>query len=128
MVKISSKIYGNGPMHFSCEIAQIKGIGLNGAIIIQEVHYWINLYKSQEKEQNFRDGRYWHYSTYEDWHEKYFPFMGYDTMKKMFLKLEKLKILLSGPYGKGRTKWYTIDYEELDRHIAANAGYTTGKR
>ena len=39
----------------------------------------------------------------------------------MFLRLEHLGVLLSGAYGAGRKKWYTIDYDELDRLIAAHA-------
>ena len=109
-------------MHFSNEIAQIKGIGLNGAIAIQIIHYWISQYKQQEREQNFRDGRYWHYSTYDELHEKYFPFISeVKTVKSVFLRLEHFGVLLSGAYGAGRKKWYTIDYDELDRLIAAHA-------
>lgn len=108
-------------MHFSNEIAQIKEIGLNGAIAIQIIHYWISQYERQKKEKNFFDGRYWHYSSYDEMHEKYFPFISaVKTVKSVFLNLERIGVLLSGTFGGGRKKWYTIDYDKLNRLIAAN--------
>ena len=129
MAEISSRIYGKDPMHFSRRIAEIKEIGLNGAIVIQAIHYWISLYKSRGKEQNFRDGRYWHYNTFPEWNRDYFPFWSLKTVKSVFYNLEHLGVLLSGAYGAGRKKWYTIDYDKLDRLIADHDSgeHTTGK-
>ena len=44
-------------------------IGLNEAIILQQVHYWLELNKKEGK--NFHKGRYWTYNTYEEWHEQF---------------------------------------------------------
>ena len=40
-------------------------IGLNESIVLQQVHYWL---KTKEKtEQDYIDGPYWVYNSYERW-------------------------------------------------------------
>ena len=79
-------------------------IGLNEAIIVQQLHYW---------SLKSKDG--WVYNTYEQWHEQ-FPFWSVITIKRTFLKLEQDGIVISRQ-GKStnRKKYYRIDYEKLDK-------------
>ncbi len=90
-------------------------IGLNEAIVIQQVHYWI---KNKEKaNQDYIDGRYWVYNTYEQWQAQ-FPFWHINTIQRTFKSLEKKGLLIVGNYNKAgfdKTKWYTIDYDVLYR-------------
>lgn len=92
-----------------------KVIGLNEAIVLQQVHYWL-VYNSRNQ-INFIDGRYWTYNSIKEWHEQYFDFWSYDTVKRTFQKLEKMGLLISAKFNDDKldqTKWYTIDYEKLD--------------
>lgn len=70
-------------------------IGLNEAIVLQQIHYWV---KHNEKDmQNFIDGHYWVYNTYEQWHEQ-FPFWSVMTIRRTMTKLENQKLLIAGNY------------------------------
>lgn len=86
-----------------------KEIGLNEAIMLQQIHFWIG------KEKHYRDGRYWVYNTYDEWVEQ-FPFWSKSTIRRSITSLEKQNLLLVGNYNKAgfdNTKWYTINYREL---------------
>lgn len=92
-----------------------KLIGLNEAIVLQQIHYWLQNNKS--KKSNFIDGRFWTYNSIQKWHEDEFNFWSYDTVKRAFAKLEDKKILISGNYNtekRDKTKWYSIDYDLLE--------------
>lgn len=96
-------------------------IGLNEAIVLQQVHYWIEINKA--KELNFYEDKYWTYNSMKEW-GKSFPFYGDKTLKRIFNNLEKLGILKTGNFNKlrmDRTKWYTIDYERLEAYIDEQA-------
>lgn len=41
-------------------------LGLNEAIILQQIYYWLNL----EFNKNQFDGRLWVYNTYEKWQQQ----------------------------------------------------------
>ena len=84
-------------------------IGLNEAIILQQVHYW--LLKSDKLE----DGRKWTYNSYESWREQ-FPFWSVATIKRAISSLEKQELLISGNHNKAafdKTKWYTLNYQKI---------------
>lgn len=86
-----------------------KQIGLNEAIVLQQVHYWLS------KSDKVQDGHKWVYNSYEGWH-KQFPFWGIATVKRAFTSLEKQGYLISANYNKAgfdKTKWYRINYEKL---------------
>lgn len=91
-------------------------VGLNEAIILQQIHYWLKHNKRQGK--NYIDDRYWTYNTYEDWRTQ-FPFWSVSTIKRAIYNLEKLNLIISSSeYNKlfiDKTKWYTINYENLDK-------------
>jgi len=86
-------------------------IGLNEAIVLQQIHYWI----SQDSNENVKDGRKWVCNTYEQWQEQ-FPFWCKTTISNTILKLEKKGILLSYE-AKGRLKHYSIDYNAFNHFI-----------
>jgi len=60
-------------------------IGLNEAIILQQIHYWMDINR-RKKEAVMVDGRYWMYNSYEDWH-KQFQFWGLNTIKRAITHL-----------------------------------------
>ena len=106
-------------------------IGLNEAIVLQQIHYWIENYRREGDENHFRDGRYWIYNSLPDWQEQ-FPFWAESTIKRAIASLRKpheakdpSSRVSRGPLisvthkynraGFDRTNWYTINYDELIR-------------
>lgn len=84
-------------------------IGINQAIILQQLHYWL-LTSSHEIE-----GKKWIYNTYKDW-QLQFPFWCEKTIARTIRSLEEQGYLLSANFNslkQDKTKWYTIDYEKL---------------
>ena len=48
---------------FVPELAAV--IGLNEAIVLNQIHYWIE--KNRGDEMHYRDGRTWTFNTYKEW-------------------------------------------------------------
>lgn len=88
-------------------------IGLNEAIILQQMHYWLNT--SNHK----YDGKKWIYNSYPEW-QKQFPFWSLITIKRAIYSLEKQNLLHIGNYNKAKfdkTKWYSINYQTIEGMI-----------
>lgn len=99
-------------------------IGLNEAIILQQIHYWLL------KSNNVRDGYKWVYNSYSEWN-KQFPFFSRNTMIRAFNSLEKQGLLITANYNKAgfdKTKWYRIDYEKLVGKRFTQNGYTSNPK
>lgn len=95
---------------FSPELA--AQIGLNEAIILQQVHYWVEHYKEKNDEEHFHDGRWWIYNTAEDWQRGNFPFWSESTIRRTFNALCEMGLIVKGRYNShpyDRTLWYSID-------------------
>jgi len=110
---MSKLLFDEQPLVISRELAKL--IGLNEAIVLQQVHYWLEINRQANK--NFRDGRYWTFNSMKNWHEDNFSFWSFDTVKRTFSSLEKRGYLVSGNYNRqsfDHTKWYSIDYESLE--------------
>lgn len=93
-----------------------KALGLNDAIILQQLHYWL------EKSSHKIDGRKWVYNTYKQWHNQ-FPFFSERTIQRVFLSLEKRNVVICRKMNKMKadnTKWYTINYEVLSSLLMPN--------
>ena len=85
-------------------------IGLNEAIVLQQMHYWL------KKSNHNYDGRRWIYNSFPEW-QKHFPFWSVMTIKRAVYSLEKQNLLYVGNYNKAKfdkTKWYSINYEKLE--------------
>lgn len=95
--------------------ALARALGLNEALVLQQINYWIKINKKSGK--NYHDEKYWKYNSIRAWQEKDFDYMSVDTVKRTFAKLEKAGYLLIGNYNKDprdKTKWYTINDEKLE--------------
>lgn len=91
----------------------VKMIGLSEAIVLQQIHYWLNNGKAGE----FINGHKWVYNSYQKWQEDNFSFWSVDGVKKIFLRLEEMGLLVSAQLSDNpwdKTKYYRIDYEKLD--------------
>ncbi|MDP9374208.1 MAG: hypothetical protein M3Q65_17485, partial [Chloroflexota bacterium] len=92
-----------------------KEIGLNEAIVLQQVYYWLD----DRRKPEVRDGERWIYNTYADWQDQ-FPFFSTRTVQRTFLNLERKGLLKSSHFSRypdagavDHTKWYTIDFAEV---------------
>ncbi|HDR5462157.1 conserved phage C-terminal domain-containing protein [Bacillus anthracis] len=84
-------------------------IGLNEAIFLQQIHYWLN------RSKHFYDERNWVYNSVAEW-VKQFPFWSENTIRRIVKNLEDEQLLVIGNYNRAKfdkTKWYSINYEKL---------------
>lgn len=85
-------------------------IGLNEAVVLQQVHYWMN------SSQHFYDGRRWVYNSVANW-QKQFPFWSEATIKRALVSLERQGMVSCANYNRDprdRSKWYSINYPALE--------------
>lgn len=98
------------PIVINAQLARI--VGLNEAIVLQQLNYWINGTASGVE----HDGRRWVYNTQDQWQEQ-FPFWSVDTVKRAFASLKKQRLILVEQLSKkqhDRTNYYAIDHAKLD--------------
>ena len=89
-------------------------IGLNEAIVLQQIQYWIKKYEKDP--QHLLEGNIWIWNTIETWNEQ-FPFWSISTIKRIFKFLEEKKLIVAfqmNAVKHDHTKWYRIDYNSLE--------------
>ena len=92
--------------HFDTNKAVI--LGVDGAIMLENIHYWVNLNKANDR--NFYDGEYWTYNSKKAFAEL-FPFWSEKQVRRILDNLIKNGYLKTGNYNKSaydRTLWYTL--------------------
>ena len=105
-------------------------IGLNEAIVLQQIHYWVEKYREVKDEHHKQDGQWWVWNTGSEWQEN-FPFWSERTVWRVIESLRKpheatetdkritrKALIVTGRYnqkGYDKTLWYRIDYAELER-------------
>jgi DNA replication protein DnaD len=94
-------------------------IGLNEAIMVQQINYWISIYEGNSekyKKTHFHNNKFWIYNTYEDW-AKQFPFWSISTIRRTLSNLEKLELIETGNFNKfkgDKTKWYSVNHRKIE--------------
>lgn len=99
-------------------------IGLNEAIFLQQIHYWLN------RSKHFYDERNWVYNSVAEW-VKQFPFWSENTIRRIVKNLEDEQLLVIGNYNRAKfdkTKWYSINYEKLRLLESTNDVLNLGRR
>jgi hypothetical protein len=92
-------------------------IGLNEAIVLQQLHYWLQNNKKKNQTESFHEDRWWSYGSYKYWQEHNFPFWSERTIRRVFVSLEKSGLVISKRFNASdwnQEKWYTINYKALD--------------
>lgn len=101
-------LFNEPPLVVSPTLAE--AIGLNEAIVLQQLHYWL------QKSDHLHEGRKWIYNTYTQWVEQ-FPFWSETTIKRTITSLESKGYIITGNFNRAgfdRTKWYSINYDLVD--------------
>ncbi|WP_101774954.1 DNA replication protein [Pasteurella oralis] len=92
-------------------------IGLNEAIFVQQLHYFLNISKHKYED------RTWIYNTIDEWCEV-FPFWSKKTIQRTIKKLEEIGLVLStnklNKMKMDKTKWYSIAYEKIEELTSQN--------
>ena len=91
---------------FDTDVA--KKYGVNAAIILQNIGYWIA--QNEANEINFYDGRYWTFNSKRAYGEL-FPYMSEKQIRTAIEKLIEDGVLVTGNYNKlayDRTTWYAL--------------------
>ncbi|HBU8084462.1 TPA: hypothetical protein MDA08_004807, partial [Escherichia coli] len=102
-----SLLFAERPLVINTQLAM--KIGLNEAIVLQQLHYWLRDTSSGME----CDGVRWIYNTTEQWLEQ-FPFWSESTLKRAFASLKALGLLRSEKLNKSKrdmTNFYTINYD-----------------
>lgn len=92
-----------------------KLIGLNEAIVLQQIHYWLE--NNRKAGRHFIDGHTWTYNTAREWHEQ-FPFWAESTVRKTLTTLRRKRLLFAeqlSPDKRDRTLYYRLNYTRLER-------------
>ena len=119
---MSSLLFTKHPIVVSQELAGAlteldpqKKPRISEAAVLQQINYWL------QKKQNYHECHYWVYNSLEEWTKQFTWIKTAKTMKRQFDWLEERGIVITGNYNKlkfDRTKWYTIDYDTLDRLVS----------
>jgi len=89
-----------------------QAIGLNEAIALQQIHYWLD----PRLNKNLQENQYWVYNSYDEW-QRQFPFWSLRTIRRTIQSLEDKNLLVSRNFCNNsfdKTKWYTINYPALN--------------
>ncbi len=95
-------------MYHFFDVNIAKKIGVNPAIILHNIYYWIDHNKKNEK--NFYDNNYWTYNSIKAF-EKQFPYMSSSQIRNNLKKLIDDGYIITGNYNSSsydRTMWYAI--------------------
>lgn len=102
-------------------------IGLNEAIVLQQLHYWLDRSKHEH------DGRRWIYNNLAEWQAQ-FPFWSEKTLQRIMHSLVEQGLVLVHKFNEknwDRTNWYSIEYDallKLEDQMQIVAEISTGKR
>lgn len=112
---MSKLLIDDKPVMVLPKLAQV--IGLNEAIVLQQIHYWLETYKEAKKSDHYRDGKWWVYNSKKEWVSN-FPWWSESTIWRTLTALRESKVVKVTNYnrkGYDRTLWYTIDYAILSK-------------
>ena len=117
--------------YFNTEIA--KEVGVNAAVILENIAHWV--LKNKANEKNFYDGHYWTYNSNAAMAEL-FPYMNVRQVRTALDSLRKNGMVLTGNYNKSsydRTLWYTVSDDCAERffpeiiHLTKKSNGVDGK-
>jgi len=94
-----------------------KTLGINEAVVIQQIYFHINVKANSSNSNHFYEGRWWVYNSYQQWCDNHFPWLTPRGLQAIMMNLEEKGILLSvQSLGNrwDRRKWYTLNLKVLE--------------
>lgn len=104
---MSKLLINESPLQVQPSLAM--AIGLNEAIFLQQLHYWLGASKYT------RDGHTWVYNTYSEWILQ-LRYMSVATLKRTIKSLREHRLILVERFEQSKSNqvnYYTIDYDTL---------------
>lgn len=104
---MSKLLINESPLQVQPSLAM--AIGLNEAIFLQQLHYWLGASKFK------RNDRVWVYNTYPEWLLQ-LKYMSLATLKRTIKSLKEQKLILVERFDKAKSNqvnFYAIDYDIL---------------
>ena len=100
-----------GTLYYSCVYDELAvKIGLNEALFLYKLH--VLCFQSR----NIKDNYQWVYNSAAEWKEKYFPYRGVNTVRRIITNLQKLNLIVICEYNKksyDKSSWFRVNYGEL---------------
>ena len=96
-------------MNHTFNIDVAKKYGVECAIILENMSFWIEKNKANKK--HFYEGRYWTYNSIKAFSEL-FPYWSVHQIGRILRELEAQGLVVSGNFNKAgydKTKWYSIN-------------------
>lgn len=95
-------------MNYTFDIEIAKEYGVNEAILITNLQFWIK--KNQANDKNYYDGHYWTYNSIKAW-QQLFPFWTEKTIRTILNHLIDKGVIITSNYNQSkydRTLWYAF--------------------
>lgn len=111
----SSLLIDEPPMLMLPSLAKVLK-SADKAIIVQQIHYWLQIKRKAKDTRSFKEGRWWVYNSFREWN-KQFIWISERTIQRHFKDLVDQGIIIVGNFNNqnyDRTNWYTISYERLN--------------
>jgi hypothetical protein len=90
-------------------------VGDRQAMALQQIHYWSGLNQKFDRADHFMDDQWWVYNTWQEWHDKNFPFWSISTLRRVFAGLEADGLIITRAHDdKNKGAWVTINYGQLE--------------
>ena len=106
---MSKLLINESPLQVQPSLA--KAIGLNEAVFLQQLHYWLGVSKF------VLDEKKWVYNTYDEWLDQ-FKYMSLSTLKRTIKSLKDQGLLCVEQFDNKRSNqvnYYAINYEVLNK-------------
>ena len=94
--------------------------GLDSAVFLDSIAYWLKTNANNKQPRNYREGRYWTYNTLDALHGM-FPGWSKDTIRGIIRKCVKNGLLIVGNFNKkkyDRTCWYSLTDKAIEYYPA----------
>jgi len=99
-------------MQYSFDVQEAVDYGIDEAIIIWNLRFWI--IKNKANNKHFHDGSTWTYNSHEAL-QRLFPFWSKDQIRRIIAKLLKKEIIIKGNFNQNthnQTLWYAFKDED----------------
>lgn len=93
---------------FDIDVAHM--VGVNAAILLENIAHWVEHNRANEDKKSFHDGRYWTYNSMKAFSEL-FPYLKPNAVRTALKKLKDADLIIVGNYNKlayDRTQWYAL--------------------